>query len=522
MRVNYSGLLIAGVGFFLTRFTVTLALYEQPVRFIFAGVVPLSLGLGLAAFGVALAVAEVDPEFVRTTAIWCVIGAATMFILVVLTLLGSSAGGPIDLASVQSRAYLSNFLIGGSIGGTLTGLYSAGNRRHRDATQQQANRLQVLNRLLRHEVLNAVTVIQGYATERSLDADEARTVIADQSADIERTIEAVNHLARDRHRRLSSSRVVELTPHIDRSVATIKERYPAATVTVETPATDLAVRAARGFDRALTQLLENAIVHGNDDTPIIEVTVDPTEVAIAVTDTGPGLPDRQRRLLETGAIERFDDPSSGFGLNLVRLFVDDSNGRIETATGPDGATVTLVVPRPFEASLATPLPTRTGRVRPALPTLLVTLVAALLAGVAYGLASEWLGGSIAGIGVFYGTASPLVGWLTHEFHSVVFALVFTALVSVAPSRLREHSLGPVAIGLGWATVLWLVAASFIAPIWLRLLGIPAAIPNLDAVLFVSHLVWGVSLGLLTAWGDTHVTPVLSRAIDSVHKWRAAA
>ncbi|MFP4626777.1 MAG: hypothetical protein ACLFNI_09335 [Natronomonas sp.] len=32
-RVHYSGLVIAGIGFFLTRFTVTLALYEDPVHF---------------------------------------------------------------------------------------------------------------------------------------------------------------------------------------------------------------------------------------------------------------------------------------------------------------------------------------------------------------------------------------------------------------------------------------------------------------------------------------------------------
>ena len=44
-RLNYSGFVIAGVGFFLTRFTVTLAIYDDPVRFYLAGVVPLALGL---------------------------------------------------------------------------------------------------------------------------------------------------------------------------------------------------------------------------------------------------------------------------------------------------------------------------------------------------------------------------------------------------------------------------------------------------------------------------------------------
>ena len=77
-RINHGGLVVAGLGFFLTRFTVTLTLYENTVQFYLAGVVPLALGLALATFGVALAVADVDRAMVRTTAVWCVIGFATM------------------------------------------------------------------------------------------------------------------------------------------------------------------------------------------------------------------------------------------------------------------------------------------------------------------------------------------------------------------------------------------------------------------------------------------------------------
>jgi hypothetical protein len=39
-RLNYSGFVVAGLAFFLTRFTVTLAL-EDTVQFYLAGVVPL-------------------------------------------------------------------------------------------------------------------------------------------------------------------------------------------------------------------------------------------------------------------------------------------------------------------------------------------------------------------------------------------------------------------------------------------------------------------------------------------------
>ena len=87
-RVNFSGLVIAGIGFFLTRFTVSLAISGGPVQFLLSGIVPLALGLGLAAFGVALTVADVEARLVRTTAAWCVAGTGGMLVLVVLTILG--------------------------------------------------------------------------------------------------------------------------------------------------------------------------------------------------------------------------------------------------------------------------------------------------------------------------------------------------------------------------------------------------------------------------------------------------
>lgn len=117
-RLAPSGLVVATIGFVLTRFTVTVAAYEDPVRFVIAGVVSLVLGLGLSAFGVALSVGQFERTFVDTVAKWCVASAVAMTVLVVLTLVGN--GTSLAMEPVRSRTYLSNFLIGGSVGGTLT------------------------------------------------------------------------------------------------------------------------------------------------------------------------------------------------------------------------------------------------------------------------------------------------------------------------------------------------------------------------------------------------------------------
>ncbi|MEF8843593.1 MAG: HAMP domain-containing sensor histidine kinase [Haloarculaceae archaeon] len=517
-RANYSGLVIAGVGFFLTRFTVTLAVYESPARFYLAGVVPLVLGLGLAAFGVALAVADVEPNLVRTTAAWCVAGTGAMLVLVVLTLLGSTTGGLPDPAAVRSQAYLSNFLIGGSVGGTLTGLYASRDRRQRAELRHQANRLEVLNRLLRHEVLNALTAIRGYATLGDGGSRDPGAVIEEYSAAIEGTIEEVKYLTRSA--RLSDGRggPIDLERCLAASVGTVRGTHPGTEIPVDAPPEVPEVLANGRLERVFTHLLENAVVYSTgesegegDGEPTVEVSVRANAVRVSVRDRGPGLPERQQRLLETGDIARYDDPRAGYGLNVVRLLVESYRGSIETDVGPDGTTVTVVLRRaaPDGPGLRSVQGGLAG-VRPATPQLVVVLGAAVAAGVVYGAVTELLGGSVGVIGVFYGVSDPLVGWLTHEFHSVVFGFVFAGIVSLAPKRYRNDVPAYAGIGAAWGLVLWFVAAGVVSAVWLRLLGIPAPLPSLSPTILASHLAWGVSLGVLVSLGYEHVTARLVR------------
>jgi signal transduction histidine kinase len=506
-RINYSGLVIAGIGFFLTRFTVTLAIYEDPFRFYLAGVVPLVLGLGLAAFGVALTVADVDAALVRTTALWCVIGAVTMLVLVVLTLVGSRTDGMSNLGVARERAYLSNFLIGGSVGGTLTGLYAARNRQQQGELMRQADRLEVLNRFLRHEVLNAVAAIRGFTAIRDEDPRDADEVVNRHSDSIAETIEEVKYLtrtARTSEMRLSST---DVRACLDESIETVTEQYPGATITV-TGDEEVSVRATDRLERVFTHLLENAAAHAGTEEAGIEVTIAEVSstVRISIHDSGPGLPEEQQRLLETGDIDTFDDPGTGFGLNIVRFLVESFNGSIETAVDETGTTVTVVLPReePIQTGLR-PSPTDLAGFRPSLAHLVTTLVISIIAGIAYGLLAELQGGSISGIGVFYGVPDPVVGWITHEFHSIVFGFAFVGIASVVPDRYHDSVPVYLALGVAWGIALWIFAASVVAPAWMQLLGNSAPIPNFALDILVNHVVWGAVLGLLTVLGYRHVT-----------------
>jgi len=506
LRATLYGLLIAGIGFVLTRFTVTLAATNSTGTFLFAGVVPLVLGLSLSAFGVILAVGAHDTAFVRTTAIWCVLGTTTMIGLVALTLLGSEPSAMMDVAAIRQRTYLSNFLIGGAIGGTLTGVYAAQNRRHRRDLRQQANRLVLLNRLLRDRVINSATAIKGYTgvLNEANDGEGKRPadVIERQAHDVIETVENVKYLSETADRTELSQSGIELAEVLSAEVDRLHDRHPDVQVHLSVPDEPLTVQASAQLGEVFHQLLENAAEYGEGPAPAVAVDVMRTgrTATVRITDEGPGLPDSQRALLEQGEIAEYDDPTTGFGLNIVRLLTEGFDGQLDTTVTDEGSTVAVTLPRAggdrglvASESLTTPGVAPRG--------IAIAVGASLLAGVAMALAMLGLGGDVPVIGALYGAESLPVAVIAHQFHSIVFGLLYVATLSALPASYTRRGVNRVLVGIAFGVILWLFAAGVVMPLWLQLLGLEAALPTLTVAGFAGHVVWGATMGAAFHGGD---------------------
>lgn len=243
------------------------------------------------------------------------------------------------------------------------------------------------------------------------------------------------------------------------------------------------------------EVLENAILYSTGDPPALDISIEQTGRTgrVRIEDTGPGLPDSQRRLLERGEIAEFDDPTTGFGLNVVRLLLESYDGSCEVTVTDDGTTIDIYLP------LADSGTTRAdGLVDPAgVPTAktLLTMGIALVAGVTMAGAMTLFDGDLLAIGMLYCIDSYVITVITHEFHSVVFGLIYVAvLVTLATPETKQLS-GRIGIGIALGLGLWLFAAGLVMPIWLQLVGIDAAIPNLTIASLVAHIVWGTTMGL---------------------------
>ncbi|MFC7076554.1 ATP-binding protein [Haloarcula halophila] len=494
-RLSPTGLVVAVLGFLLTRFTVTLAAADAPMQFVLAGIAPLLLGLGLSAFGIALTVGEFEPRFVRTVTLWCLAGTASMFVLVALTLVGND--GMAEMASVQSRTYLSNFLIGGGVGGALTGVYAGrANRQQRDL-QQQAARLDMVNRILRDRVLNALTVIRGRSevakNREDVPPEQTFGVISERSDAVRTTVENVKHITW--HGRAESPlEPVAVAPAVERALERVRSDYPDAAYDRSLDvASDVTVAANTLLTDLVAHLIENGVVYSDAATPRVSVSLSATAetVTLTVADNGPGLPERQRDLLDRGVIGQYDDRSTGFGLDLVRLLADSYGGTTDATVSEDETTIELRLPRVSEADDHPDLVEETVYGIPP-RRLAIAVGASLLAGVVMGVPLQLLAGSVPVIGALYGVTDIWVGWITHEFHSIVFGLVYGALVTALP--VEDDPLRYVGVAVAWALVLWLFAAGLVMPLWLGLLGFTASLPSLSMMSLFGHLVWGVSLG----------------------------
>jgi two-component system OmpR family sensor kinase len=500
--LSASGFGIALVGFLLTRFTVTLAATDTTVEFLAAGAVPLAAGLGLTVAGVMLAVGRYDREFVRTTAVWSLLGTGAMLVLVVLTLVGAGVELT-DTAEIRDQTYLSTFLIGGAIGGTLTGMYAGWNRCNQRALRQQANRLTVLNRLLRDRVINAATVIRGHHDILANEYEEDSVEVVGQQADrIVEIVENVGYLTE----RDQQSTPTDLTTVIETELDTVRAEYPDANVTFEGDSKSV-VRANARVREVFANLFENAIRHSNADVPRLAVTVETTRgvATVRVSDNGPGLPADQQALLERGEIAEFDDPTAGFGLNIARLLVESFDGDIQTIVDDEGSTIEVDLPRvdpPSQASTAVTTAKQDGTTPGPVPSRTAMAgVVGVVAGLAMSTAMAAFDGDFLAIGSLYGIANPLIAHLTHEFHSVVFALVYAGLLAVVPLSYAADARGRIALAVGFSLSLWLFAAGLVMPVWLELVGVAAPIPNLSLPSLVGHVVWGLTTGSLYHAGD---------------------
>lgn len=279
-------------------------------------------------------------------AVWY-LGGALLFALAVYVSISATFGRP----GLTPEAWFTvgNWAIAGSALGLVMANYDL--RRAEALEQARVNeqratqltqRLSVLNRVLRHDVRNKLTIILGYAndgTDSGIDSAGADAIV-EAAESLETIVERVRRL-----RNLvenETPEMLDLSSRVAEIVEAFQREYPTARITVRSDEA-VAAYAYPYFPTLLEELLENAIVHNprpeaecRVEVALREVTTPSGEMSeIVVEDNGPGIPEREQ-MVQTDDVETQVDHSRGTSLWLARWIVDASGGDFAIETPDSG------------------------------------------------------------------------------------------------------------------------------------------------------------------------------------------
>jgi len=211
-------------------------------------------------------------------------------------------------------------------------------------------RLEVLNRVLSHNLRNKMNVIEGHVEllrdEYGDDAPASLTAVEETAGDLLSLADSIREI----ERALSSpepAQSVELTERIKELVSTFQDRYDDVSFGVTLPDDATCPVAVPGLVAAIEEGIENAVKHNNNADPAVEIRAHRRSedwVTIDIEDNGPGIPEQELTVLEEG--ETPLRHADRLGLWFIYWVVSRVGGQFS---------VTDVEPRGIEISLSVPV-----------------------------------------------------------------------------------------------------------------------------------------------------------------------
>jgi signal transduction histidine kinase len=253
------------------------------------------------------------------------------------------------------------FLVGTLV--LLVGLYrwnEARTRRER-LLEERENRvtevnsqLEVLTRIMRHDISNDMAVARGWATVLEAHVDEEgrdaldRVTRACQNVDelTDTAYDLVTVLADDADDGQLQTEPVDVLNTLDEEVHKLEDRYDEVTVTVDYDGglAGTTVVANELLHSVFANVLSNAVSHNDSDEPRVAVSAerDGTRVRVRIADDGPGIPDDQKRAVFEKDVSGLDSDGTGIGLFLVRDLVTRYGGSVQAVDNDPGGTVFVI------------------------------------------------------------------------------------------------------------------------------------------------------------------------------------
>jgi PAS domain S-box-containing protein len=220
--------------------------------------------------------------------------------------------------------------------------------------QRRQRQLDVIQRVLRHNLRNDMNIVLGRAENVRQQASGALAEEAEKLLDAANEVATVTEKVQRFDRALETTRAlgpVDVAELLRDRVDTWRTERPGAAIDLDTPET-LQVAGDAHLAEVIDELIENAMEH-NEPPVAVDIRAERSDaspddfVDLRIADNGPGIGDMERGVVSGETEITQLTHGSGLGLWFVHSVVEAYGGRIEFVDGEDdGTTVWIRLRRP--------------------------------------------------------------------------------------------------------------------------------------------------------------------------------
>jgi len=211
------------------------------------------------------------------------------------------------------------------------------------AERRRQQRIQVLNRVLRHNLRNDLNAVKGYVGVMADDETDTRRFQAKIESILDDLV-SIGNKAQNTEEVLKADPITNeptlVSAMVADAVESVKSTYPSTTINVTVPETPAVRISPNVLQSVIEEILENAARHVDDVT--ITITYDTDLRTLTIVDDGSGIPDHEITVLED-AQETDLKHGSGLGLWLIKWGTETFGGSVNFDTD-DGTEVWIEFP----------------------------------------------------------------------------------------------------------------------------------------------------------------------------------